>query len=444
MAKPKSERRPNVLFIMTDQQSSSAMSCAGNDDLKTPAMDSLAETGVRFENAYCSFPLCLPCRASMFTGLMPHQMEMFGNAGSIPEERRERELGNLLRTAGYDCAYAGKWHVPEIAMPDDNAHGFDVISGFDDNALAGNCVRYLKRKHERPFFLVASFDNPHNICEWARQQSLPWGDVEDVPTEECPNLPANYAVPPYEAQALRREYSSFSAVHPTSAYSDDQWRHLRHAYFRLVEKVDGQIGRILDALRRLGLDRDTVVIFSSDHGDGHGEHHWNQKTVLYEAVTRIPLIISWPGVTKAGRAEERLASIGLDLLPTVCDYAGVTPPDDLTGRSLRKLAEGRRVREWHDDMFVETVFTTAPSGNQYQGTVGRMVRTQRYKYCVYSWGLYREQLFDLETDPGEMVNLAVEARYSDVLRDMRRRLDRWGKRTNDPVVLHPGGRKRSR
>lgn len=415
------------------------MSCAGNNDLSTPAMDSLAETGTRFENAYCSFPLCLPCRASMFTGLMPHQMGITGNAGEIPEDRRELELGNLLRGTGYDCAYGGKWHVPEIALPDDGAHGFETISGFNDNILADNCIRYLKRKHEKPFFLVVSFDNPHNICEWARQQSLPWGDIEDVPTEQCPNLPPNFAVPPYEAQAIRREYQANTPVHPIDAFTPDPWRHLRHAYFRLIEKVDGQIGRILGALRRLKLDKDTVVIFGSDHGDGHGEHQWNQKTVLYDAAARVPMIVSWPGVTKPGAVEERLCSIGLDLLPTVCDYAGVKAPGDLPGRSLRKLAEGRQVGDWHEDIAVETVFTAGP--NSYQGTIGRMVRTQRYKYCVYNWGLHREQLFDLQNDPGEMVNLAVEARYKDILDDMHRRLDKWGEMTSDPVLLVPGTRR---
>ncbi|GAG31413.1 unnamed protein product, partial [marine sediment metagenome] len=164
-------RRPNILYIMTDQQAACATSCSGNRDISTPAVDGLAETGVRFEKTYCTYPLCTPSRASMFTGLYPHQVGITRNGQPIAEEFRERELGRVLSAAGYECVYGGKWHIPEISIAE--GHGFGRICGFNDTELPGRSAEFLARKHERPFFLVASFDNPHNICEWARNQVLP-------------------------------------------------------------------------------------------------------------------------------------------------------------------------------------------------------------------------------------------------------------------------------
>jgi len=417
--------RPNILFIFTDQQSAYAMSCAGNADLNTPAMDSLAETGARFENAYCTQPLCTPARASLFTGLMPHECGINSNGQPIREHLRDQELGKVLTRAGYECVYGGKWHVPEIAIPE--GHGFRNIAGFGDTHLADRCIEFLKQDHDQPFFLVASFDNPHNICEWARSQRLPWGPIDDVPTQDCPNLPANFAIPAFEPGAIRIEQAEFREVHSTWDFSDEHWRHYRHAYYRLCEKVDAEVGKILDALREQGLEDNTLVVFSSDHGDGHGAHHWNQKSVLYEEVVRIPFIVSLKGVTRPGHVDSHLVSNGLDLFPTLCDYAGVEVPDGLKGRSVRPLIEGGDGVDWRDDLAVVTYFDVP----HYRGTKARMLRTQRYKYAVYSWGLYREQLTDLENDPGEMVNLAVETRYADVLQEHRDRLARWCKENDD-------------
>jgi arylsulfatase A-like enzyme len=200
-----------------------------------------------------------------------------------------------------------------------------------------------------------------------------------------------------------------------------------------VEKVDREIGRILDALRDAGLQDDTLVVFGSDHGDGMATHHWNQKSMLYDEVAKVPFIIRYPGRVPSGTVDEaHLVSFSLDLLPTVCDYAGITPPDDLEGLSLRDLAEGRTSEKWRDQLVAEVLFSPE------QRTHARMVRTQHFKYAVYSWGRYREQLFDMQTDPGEMVNLAVQARYADVLADHRGRLLDWCLRSGDLFAEHYG------
>lgn len=197
------------------------MSCAGNEDLRTPAMDSLAQTGVLFSKTYCTYPLCTPARSSFFTGRMPHEVGITGNGQPIDERFRPEEMGFLLQRAGYDCVYGGKWHIPELAIPD-GENGFRRICGFDDAHLAERCSEYLAQPREKPFLMVASFDNPHNICEWARRQVLPWGPIQDAPTEECPTLPPNHAILAFEPEAIRLAQAWSPRVYPVRQWSHEE------------------------------------------------------------------------------------------------------------------------------------------------------------------------------------------------------------------------------
>jgi arylsulfatase A-like enzyme len=423
-----SDERPNILFIMTDQQSADAMSCACNPELHTPAMDGLAEAGVRFDLAYCTYPLCTPARASMFTGRWPHEMGIVGNNVPIGEAFRPDELGHLLSAAGYECVYGGKWHVPEISIPE--GHGFHSICPFDDVGLPVRCREFFEGAHDRPFFLVASFDNPHNICEWRRQQNVPWGEIGAPPrVEDCPTLPANFAIPPFEPEAIRIITGSSPRIYPGANYSDEQWRRYRWAYYRLVEKVDAQIAKILDALQETDLAENTVIIFTSDHGDGNSGHHLVQKSFLYEEATHVPFIVSIPGAEKRDDTnDEHLISADLDVYATVCDLAGIEPPDGTSGRSVLPLLNGDDVA-WRDHVIAETHWENHRCD-------GRTVRTARFKYVAYTWGAYREQLFDMEHDPGEMVNLAVRSAYDDVLQRHRDLLRAWCERTGDKFYGH--------
>jgi len=413
--------RPNILLILTDQQSGGALSVAGNPDLQTPAMDGLAAEGVLFDRAYCPQPLCTPSRGSLFSGLMPHQCGTPRNGTAISPELRPEELGRLLNTAGYSCAYGGKWHLPQIAMPPDNDHGFEAIAGFDDNLLAEACTAFLRRHTNRPpadrnpFFLVAGFDNPHNICEWAREMPLPWGDIEEPPAfEHCPGLPANHAPAPFEPEIIRVEQRGHWGIYPYADRSPEDFRRLRWAYFRLIEKVDREIGRVLEGLSDCGLQDDTVVVLSSDHGDAHGAHRWNQKSALFEEIIRVPLLIRAPDATAGLRDREHLISTGPDLYATILDYAGVEVPVGRRGLSLRSLVAAEP-SVWRDALCVETLF----DGGRGYDTQGRALIAGWDKYVLYDRGRYREQLFNLETDPGEMVNLAVQDRHRGTLERCR-------------------------
>ena len=411
------QNRPNIIYIMTDQQSAIAMSCAGNPDVHTPNMDRLAAHGVRFTNAYTAMPLSGPARAAMFTGYMPSESGMLENEMPLADSLRHNTLGTLVRNAGYDCAYAGKWHVNTISIPD-GEFGFRNIKDNGDAGIAEACIDYLRNRPKGPFFLVASYTNPHNICEFARGQKTPMARIPSpASVEECPNLPENFAVSPYDASVLQFEKHQNYSLYPTTSYTPDDWRRLRFAYYRLCEAVDAEIGKIVDEIDRQNLWKDTVVIFASDHGDGHGAHQWNQKTALYEEVNNVPFIVCVPGGRNAGKVSEALVNSCIDLMPSICDWTGAEMPAGRHGRSFRSYAE--KGAEGPEYIVTETNF------NQTSGTFGWMVRSARYKYVLYDKGQYREMLYDMSSDRGEMTNLAVEARYADIVREHRAVLRQW-------------------
>ena len=443
--------RPNLLLIITDQQHAGMMSCAGNKYVKTPALDGLAASGTRFERAYAANPVCVPSRVSMMTGRMPSFFGMRSNAESrnqAPAAALGQAMGWVLRKAGYETFYGGKTHWLRGMTP--KSIGFEEITRNQREDLAKACAEFFQTKRDKPFLLVASFINPHDICYMAiddhtRSKGLavmyPGSRIErqrlaealklpeGVSREEfferiCPPLPANVEVPPLEPECITEQYLRARTFrrYAREEWSDERWRMHRWAYCRLTEMVDAQIATVLDALSRSGLEENTVVVFTSDHGDLDAAHRLEHKSILYEEAARVPLIIRHQGVTQAGLVDEKhLISVGLDLIPTLCDFAGVDPPPDLVGRSVRPWTEGREVPAWRDRVVVES-------------KAGRMLRTDRFKYVVYQGGAHREQLIDLAEDPGEMVNLAEKPEYRDVLEEHRRGLRRWVETTGDAIA----------
>lgn len=407
------------------------MSCAGNKDLATPAMDSLAASGVRFENAYCAQPLCVPSRVAMVTGRYPHEL---GATHNSPKWDRAPApfLGTVLSAAGYDCAWFGKWHLP-IATDKAGEHGFSLVENDrgkgNDERIADACARFIGRPRKGSFFVVASFLNPHNICEWARGDQTPEGPIPTAPPpESCPALPANFEVPFDEPEVIRAIQARHPPGYPTTGWAPERWRQYRWAYCRLIEKVDAQIGRLLDVLRRQGATDNMVIIFSSDHGDGNASHRWNQKQVLYEESARVPFIISAPGI-RAGRVDrDHLINAGLDLYPTLCDFARVKPPANLRGQSVLPLLGDPAPGRWREHVVCETEFANNAGG---MGITGRAVRSAGHKYICYSAGVRREQFFDMEKDPGETLNLIGVPEMQSRIQEHRQRLAEWCRETAD-------------
>jgi len=422
--------RPDIILIMTDQQTASAMSCAGNPDLRTPAMDALAADGVMLSRAYCPYPLSGPCRASIMTGRMPTEIGATDNGVRPSEEAMSHSLGILLREAGYEAMYAGKWHASEINVPE--GRGFRKICDMDDRTLVDRCRDSLPaRDRSKPLFLVASFLDPHEICEYARRETLPYGEIEPAAPEQLPNLPCNFMPSTYEPEAISLRRAAHPRSHDTATYTQDDWRRYLNAYYRLTERVDERIGELLGLLREEGLYDDAVIIFCSDHGDGAASHRWNQKWILQEEVINVPLIIKAPKSDRRAlrgvRNDRALSNIGLDIAATVCDYAGVELGESYRGRSLRPLTAAKDAA-LHDEVYVETFLSAVE-------VKGWAIVEDRYKYVLYNHFQNREQLFDLERDRGEMLNLAVDASYRERIEAMREKMYLWALHTGDKRLI---------
>lgn len=443
----------NILLIMADQLAAHALERTRGTDahFNTPNLDRLAAASSYFSQAYTPFPLCVPARSAMVTGKYPHQLGVMSNAGlgtgttaaAVPGQEPghgPESLGHWFAAAGYDCAYAGKWHALQASATE--ADGFSPIHPFGDVGLVEACHQWLANRSsqldgtakttstepaenyqhdgERPFFLVSSFDDPHTICEYARGQTMPYGDVPPTAVADAPPLPDNFPVAPFAPDALGAERAFASRVYGSNSFTPEDWRHYRHTYAALVERVDKRIGQLLD-----GIDlATTAVVLVSDHGDGDASHAWNQKTALYQECIRVPFLVHVPG--QAAELVERPVPAVLGLLPTLCDLAGIPAPEGMAVESVLQPSE--------EPVVVQTVFADA-SAMPGAGTAGRTVIAGRWKYTVYSWGRHREQLHDLAADPGEQRNLAVESRYAPELERLRAELLRWTLANDDTGFL---------
>ncbi|PHR95944.1 MAG: hypothetical protein COA78_29370 [Blastopirellula sp.] len=426
------KQSPNILLILTDQHHANMLSSAGNPYLKTHALDSMAKSGVRFTRAYVTNPVCVPSRISLATGIMAGRFGVFDNGmrASIPNEVRINSLGNLIKSGGYETFYGGKVHLPPSLSPL-NA-GYDEFYKDQRDKLPEACIQFMTKKRDKPFFAVASFINPHDIC-FAYNARQPdrrglalvnglYKQAQALPEDQLPPLPDNSAIPALEPEAIE---SSLKVIAVTPAklmrkdYSDRDWRNYRWIYCRLTERVDAQIGQLLDALKEHQLEENTLVIFTSDHGDMDGSHRLASKNVFYENSVGVPFIMQYKGVIPSGVVNEKcLISNGLDVLPTLCDYAGVAAPDYLLGRTIRPVAEG------HTDNARRPYIVA-------ENSTGRMIRTDHHKYCVYGHGTHRESLVDLQQDPGELKNLAKSAEHQEILNIHRAHLHDWIEESKD-------------
>ncbi len=433
------DQRPNILILMTDQQSHDLLSCAGTSWVSTPALDRLAAGGVRMTRAYCADPVCVPSRFTMFTGRMPSAIGMRGNGGPnlIPlrPEHDQFNLGHVLRRAGYETLYGGKVHLPVDLTPE--RIGFDCFCSDERELLAKETAELIRAKKNTRWAIVASLINPHDICYQAIRQFAtpgpdqlilkngatellnldealqppPGVDRETFLREYLPPLPANYEIQSDEPEMI----SEILALRPFKVkarqqWTDTDWRLHRWAYARLMERADRQIGQILSALAESGCEENTLVIMTSDHGDHAGSHRLEHKTFFYDEAARVPWIMRLPGRIPAGAVrDDVLVATGLDLMATCCDYTGAALPSHCLGISQRPAAEGK----------------VGPTRTQGYGenVVSRMVVNSRWKYVRYDHGQHAEQLYDLTADPGEQRNHAHDPAHRATLNDLRTRLD---------------------
>jgi len=459
-------QHPNILLIFTDQQNANMMSAVGNPYLNTPAMDYLAKEGTMFLQAYCTSPVCAPARSSIISGRMPHETGVEWNGDEMLE--KVFNAGQIFRNAGYQTVWAGKWHLPESypqrsAARQKEIRGFDMLSFYDpevknwmlgsetDPPLSEAVVNFIDNYDgEKPFFLAVSYHNPHDICFYPRKagwftemdsllEIRHYGFKYRLPDvigthpdyiQGLPPLPHNYKIntgEPEFIQTKRQEHDEYGVEtkFANQEFTEKEWRGYYYAYCRLTEMVDKEIGMVMKALRKNGYDKNTLVIFTSDHGDGAASHQWAAKLSFYEEASKVPLIVFWPERIPSSQVDDGHLVSQIDILPTLCDYAGIDPKVTFTGYSLRQIIENPEA-DWREYLVVELA-DYKPD----QSRKGRMVRTKNYKYNVYNQGKNNEQLFDLGKDPGETQNLASQPLLKELKNQHREYLKKWQSATND-------------
>jgi len=402
---------------MTDQQYIDTISAGGCPHVDTPALDWLTKRGLTFSQSYCPNPVCSPARSAIFSGRTSSETGVISNGKGIPNEMPN--LGQWFSAeSDYDTVYAGKWHVPKTYthfIP-----GFRVITtgiggqgNVCDTAASRACEGYIRSRTDssKPFLMVASFLQPHDICEWLRINT---DNVEDLRypelADKLPELPPNFEWDFDEPEAITERRGRSDPAR--GGWSKLQWRYYLWSYYRHIEMVDAEIGRIFQALEETGRADETLILFTSDHGEGLAQHQMVRKSFLYETGCKVPLIVSWPGHIPEGHTDPNHVVSGLDIFPTFCDYAGIGTPENMRGRSLRTIMEDSS-KDWNPFIVTECSANT-----------GRMVRTDRYKYITYEDDPI-EQLFDLIDDPFENKNLATLSKFASVAKDHRKLLNDW-------------------
>ncbi len=422
--------RVNVLFVVVDDLGC-RLGCYGDPDVKSPNVDRLAARGVRFERAYCQYPVCNASRTSFLTGLRPDTTGVLSNDTPFRDKLPDVvTLPQLFRQNGYTTASLGKiFHLGRDAAGkpaffldqkswEENrnfpatptglrgegrnltggkiaavrwlaAEGGDLDQ--PDGQLAAEAVRLLEAHREGPFFLAVGFHKPH--------------DPFNAPKAYFDLYPPDKIRVPQGAESRAPENPlSIPVNSPLAALGEAEQRELKRAYMAGLSFMDAQLGKVLDALDRLKLWETTAVVFMGDHGYHLGEHHWWNKVTVYEHCARAPLIVWAPGAKGMGRSARGLVEF-IDVYPTLADVCGLTPPTSLEGKSFRSLLDDP------SRPGKPAAYTKVTRG---QGE-GRSVRTDRWRYTEWDGGKKGAELYDHANDPGEDHNLASDPRQADTV-----------------------------
>lgn len=419
------DNRPNVLMIITDQQAYDTLSFLGHSDISTPNLDRLAEKGVTFTNAYCTYPLCSPSRSSFFTGRMPSETGVIDNA--LPIRPEIPNLGQILKEEGYETVHIGKWHLPESdpasipgfsVVPVGHKNGTGLIN---DPAVSRSCQGYLLNgRMNPPFFMVASFLEPHGVCSHvSHHRALEKMEIPPEIEKALPDLPENFDAifnEPDKMALFRKRYREDIGTWTNRR----MWQYYLWSYYRMIEMVDAEIGRVLSALEQSAYSGNTIVMFMSDHGESQSAHRLTHKSVLYEEPVKMGLIIYNPFEGGRGVVDNSTLVSGLDIVPTVCSYANVVPPIEPLGVSLKPVVKGKKI---------DREFVAAETGVD-----GRMIRTEQYKYISYKNDPFK-LMFDMKNDPFETRNLADVPEYEPVKKHHENLLMQWEEKLEYKITL---------
>lgn len=456
------------MVIMTDEQNFRTLSLYGNPMVKTPNLEALAEKGCLFQHAYTPYPVCVPSRVALFTGRYPHTNGSRSNGILLREE--EMDMLTLLKDAGYKTGLSGKNHcfrkpgldkfdytylvshggpLQESADPEvEGAKRFLVesqvmrkafgaeVNPFPPEKLgtaitADHAIEFIEKYRDEPFFLWFSIADPHTPI----QTSEPYASM--YPPDKVPLPPQvqdELESKPVDQQIACRAFAA-------DKVTEEQMRKVISIYYGMNTYIDAEVGRVLKRLSELGLEEDTIVIYTSDHGDYVCEHGMIRKSkALYDCLMRIPLIVAWPNHIKSGQVFSDFVSM-IDIMPTLMEMLGMETPLGVQGRSFLPLMKGEPY-ESGEAIFAEhglegrfkkleecTRFPEGPLtpdfSPSYKSGTGRIkaVRTQKWKLVYYPNG--EGELYDMENDPWELTNLYGQSEYTDVIHELERKILNW-------------------
>jgi arylsulfatase A-like enzyme len=479
-ARAAAARKPNLLFLWTDEQRADTMAVYGNSKIKTPCLNKLAEESVVFENAYVSQPVCTPSRATVMTGLWPHQSSCLAN--NIPVPEHVRCFPELLNDPDYRTGYMGKWHLGDEIFAQ---HGFQewvsIEDGYrnhygaardraakssywhfldelgcrpDENGFYGRrfaahlpiehckpkfleaqAIEFMRRHKQQPFILYVNFLEPH----------MPYyGPLNDLHDPNALDLPPNFDDPleddePLRYRLLRQNYID-KGFEEQDLHNESGWRRLQANYYGLVSQVDRSVGAILAELERLGLADDTIVVYTSDHGDMMGSHKLLAKTVMYEESIRVPWLMRMP---QMNRRQVRLAGrySHIDLVPTLLDMMGAQNPG-LPGQSLMPVIQGKSQAQ--REVFIQwnrsegTLTANLPRVSEEDvarvrdAPIRTVITQDGWKLCQCERD--RHQLFDLNADPYERFNLFYTGVHREKIELLSKRIHDWQDKLKDTVT----------
>jgi len=437
--------RPNILFIFADQLRYSALGCSGNEVVQTPTFDRMAEEGVVFDNAFSSCPICSPYRGQIFTGRYSHINGVICNEYRL--FNNQTTIAHMLKDEGYRTAYIGKWHLGYPPYTEDTRHGFDDLYSYNcshsyykisyyhndagpfamkefapsvETQLTLDYVEeHIQKASDQPFCLFTSWGPPH------------WNDgsgdsaYNQYPQEYNIYNPAEVDVP----DNVPVQFRDFARKEIAD-------------YYGMVTSLDACMKQVMDALDKWGLAENTIICFSSDHGDhlsshGYGKpgdawmHHslTGSKATPHEESIHIPFILRYPDGVSGGRRSDTMFN-SVDVLPTLLGLCGVPVPDDVQGNDLSHAALGVPGQE-PDSVYLQILGPGWPSRTKWLG-LWRGVRTHQYTYARWKDRGGMRVLYDLKKDPLEMRNLMGNPEYAEVEQQMEKRLQRWIRETNDP------------
>ncbi len=499
--------RPNLLFILPDEQRRDTLACYGNGQIRMPSLNRLAEQSVIFDDVYVTQPVCTPSRSSLLTGLFPHANGMGTNNATLTSEFPC--LPEMLKPGEYVCGYHGKWHLGDEIFAQ---HGFtDWVSaedyyfkhftaGRDKEArssyhhwlvgkglqpangsffgrqetrrlpeelnrpafLAEEASRFITENRENPFVLYVSFLEPHMpfmgpYDEMYDPAALPLPEnFNDLPGEDC-HLKNRYLQKawthlgfPMGATDIPAEKLNETQFHLTR---ESEWRRMMAHYWGLCTLVDKYVGNILRTLEETGQMENTIIVYTSDHGDMMGSHHMAAKSVQYQEAARVPLLVRLPGGVNGGkRVTGPMGQI--DLVPTLLDLMGQDVPRGLHGVSRRGAMESAEEARLTDDVVIEwnagaeeekadekkmakpeiaALGTREEIVGAMRDSIRSLVTAEGWKFNCAARG--RHELFDLRNDPFERVNLYGRAGYEEKAAELYGRLVKWQERTGDGVGL---------